>query len=72
MKNIIGWTSAFLVVLAYGLLSFEAVTSQSITYNLINLFGGIGLAWRVYIDKNYSNFALEIIFIFIALKSIFI
>lgn len=72
MKNVIGWSAAFIIVLAYGLLSFEVVQSNDYSYNIMNLFGGIGLAYRVYLDRNYSNFVLEIIFIMVALKSIFL
>ena len=66
-KNIIGWVSVFLILLGYALLTFEVVRSSDVLYNLINLFGAVGLAWRVYQDRNWSNFALEVAFIIIAL-----
>lgn len=72
LTNLIGWLSAFLIILAYFLLSFELLTFKDTFYNLLNLVGGIGLAYRVYIDKNYSNFILEIFFILIALKLLII
>jgi len=72
MKNLIGYVSAFLIILAYALLSFDALQKEEVAYNVLNLIGGLGLAYRVYLDKNWSNFALEIIFILIALKSIII
>lgn len=68
--NAIGWIGALLVLFAYYLLSFNYVTSKDIEYNVCNLFGGMCLAFRVYIDKNWSNFYLEVIFCLIALKSI--
>jgi len=70
VKDFIGWISALLIVLAYFLLSNQLADSKSLMYNGLNLIGGIGLAYRVWLDKNYSNFVLEIIFILIALKSI--
>lgn len=70
MKNKIGWSSAFLIVFAYFLLATNIVSSEDFLYSLINLLGGIGLAWRVWQDRNYSNFALELIFISIALFKI--
>ena len=70
VKDFIGWISALLIVLAYFLLSNQLADSKSLMYNGLNLVGGIGLAYRVWLDKNYSNFVLEIIFILIALKSI--
>ena len=70
VKDFIGWISALLIVLAYFLLSNQLADSKSLMYNGLNLIGGIGLAYRVWLDKNYSNFVLEIVFILIALKSI--
>jgi hypothetical protein len=70
--NVIGWVAAFLIVSAYYFLSTDLISKTSLTYNLLNLIGGIGLAYRVYIDRNWSNFILEIIFCLIALKSIII
>ena len=69
---IIGIYGAVAIVVAYFGMSFNYMTSTSIEYNMLNLVGGICLAYRVYQDKNYSNFVLEIIFILIALKSLFV
>ena len=66
-KNYIGWVSAFLIVLAYLLMTMEIIVSQSTSYNVMNLFGGLGLAYRVWLDRNYSNFILEVIFVGIAI-----
>ncbi len=68
--NFIGWLSALLIIIAYFLLSFQVISFKDTTYNLLNLIGGCGLAYRVYLDRNWSNFALEVVFILIALKSI--
>ena len=70
VNDFIGWISALLIVIAYFLLSNQLADSKSLMYNGLNLIGGIGLAYRVWLDKNYSNFVLEIVFILIALKSI--
>lgn len=70
-KKIIGWVGVSFIITAYALLIFDLVKSQSVSYNLINLIGAILLAYRVYLDRNYSNFFLEIVFIIIALIGIF-
>lgn len=70
MKEFIGWLGAFSMLFAYGMLTIGLVNSTSIAYNSINLLGGVCLAYRVYQDKNYSNFALEIVFITIAIVSL--
>lgn len=67
MKNLIGWISVSLILLAYALLTFGVVKSTDALYNGINLVGAVGLAWRVYQDRNWSNFALEVVFITIAI-----
>lgn len=72
LNNTIGWISAFFIVTAYFLLSIEIVEPDGFYYNILNLTGGIGLAYRVWVDKNYSNLFLEIIFISIAIKSLII
>lgn len=69
-KNIIGYLSAFLVVFAYACLSFHWLKQSDVLFNGMNLLGGIGLAYRVWLDRNYSNFILELVFICIAIKSL--
>ena len=70
--NLIGWAGAFFILIAYFSLSFELVHSKDIAFNIINLIGGLLLAYRVWVDKNYSNLILEIAFILIALKSLIV
>jgi hypothetical protein len=70
IDSLIGIFGALFIVIAYFLMSFNYITSKSIEYNILNLIGGICLAYRVYLDRNYSNFILEIIFIIIAIKSL--
>lgn len=69
-KNAIGWIGAFCILLAYFFLSFNYLKQTDISYNVLNFYGGMCLAFRVYLDKNWSNFWLEVIFCLIALKSI--
>ena len=41
--EVIGWAGALAVLIAYGLVSTERVTSRSATYQLLNIGGAIGL-----------------------------
>jgi hypothetical protein len=41
--EVVGWAGALAVLLAYGLVSAERVTSRSWTYQLLNIGGAIGL-----------------------------
>jgi hypothetical protein len=46
MENLIelvGWAGAVAVLLAYGLVSAERVTSRSLSYQLLNIGGAVGL-----------------------------
>lgn len=70
MKSKIGWIGAFLVVLAYFLMTIDIINSKDISYNIINLIAGVMLGYRVWLDKNYSNFVVEIIFICIAILNL--
>lgn len=70
MKEIVGWVGALFVLMAYFFLVIGYVTVESWEYNFVNLMGGCCLAWRVYEDRNYSNFWLEVIFIIVAITGI--
>lgn len=72
INNLIGILGALFIVSAYFLMAFNHISSKSFNYNFLNLIGGVCLAYRVYLDRNYSNFILEIIFIIIAIKSLII
>jgi dolichyl-phosphate-mannose--protein O-mannosyl transferase len=41
--EVVGWAGALAVLVAYGLVSAERVTSRSWTYQLLNIGGAIGL-----------------------------
>ena len=41
--ELVGWAGALAVLLAYGLVSAERVTSRSWSYQLLNIGGAIGL-----------------------------
>ena len=41
--EVVGWAGALAVLLAYGLVSTERVSSRSWTYQLLNIGGAVGL-----------------------------
>lgn len=67
IDQFIGWVGALFIVLAYLLLTLEVVVAKDVAYNLMNLFGGAMIAYRVWVDRNYSNLFLEIVFIAVAI-----
>lgn len=67
IDQVIGWVGAFLIVLAYLLLTLEVIVAKDIAYNMMNLVGGGLIAYRVWVDRNYSNLFLEIVFVTVAI-----
>ncbi|MBS9773873.1 MAG: hypothetical protein KGV59_01775 [Tenacibaculum sp.] len=71
-KDIVGWAGVICLLFAYyGLTVQELFTSKSLEYNVINLAGGVCLAWRVWQDRNVPNFIFELVFVAIALFNLF-
>lgn len=68
--KIIGWLGTVLLIGAYGANSLGYLDSSSILYPILNLLAAIFLGIRVFADKNYSNFILEIFWGIIAILSI--
>jgi uncharacterized protein with PQ loop repeat len=44
IADVIGWVGAVLLLVAYALLSFKKLTSNSVLYQSMNVLAGIGLA----------------------------
>ena len=57
--EVIGWAGALLVLLAYGLVSTERVSSRSLRYQALNIGGAVGLvinsAWNGAIPSAVVN-----------------
>lgn len=70
LTNSIGWIGTFLIVLAYFLVSTKRVSGTSKTYQLINLFGAIGVGANVVYQKAWPSVALQIIWAVIAIYSL--
>jgi hypothetical protein len=66
-KNIIGWSGAFIFLIAYFLNSFKIVGVDDLSFHIMNLIGAILLGYRVWLDNNYSNLLLECCFFCIAI-----
>lgn len=70
IKPLVGWTGAIIIVFNYLLLTTGVFNADSVIFNVFQLVGGTFLAIRVWLDRNYSNFMLEIFFICIAVYAI--
>jgi len=58
--QIIGWSGTVSLIGAYALNSFGVISSQGLLYPLLNIFAAVSLGIRVWADRNYSNFILEV------------
>ena len=74
MRNIItetlGWYGVVAVVGAYALLSLGILSSNSLTFQVLNLTGAIGIVIDAIDDKNTQPAVLNIIWAIIAIVAI--
>ncbi len=71
VNEIIGWIGAIEVLLAYFLLSLNYVDGKSLPYQLLNLTGAIFLIINTLALKAYPSAFVNVIWVGIALYSIF-
>lgn len=69
--NVVGWVGAILILMAYGLLSFELIQQTDWRYHLINLIGSVGLATDCMIDGSYPAAVMNVIFTAVAIYALF-
>lgn len=68
--EVIGWIGTFLVVLAYFLVSYKKLEPTSRSYQLLNLFGALGIGVNVWHHQAWPSFALQIVWGAIALVAL--
>lgn len=59
--QVVGWVGAFLIVLAYFLVSYKKVQADSGVYQLMNLVGSIGVGINAFYQKAWPSFAIQIV-----------
>lgn len=68
--QIVGWIGAFLVVLAYFLVSYKKVQGDSRIYQLMNLVGAIGVGINASYQEAWPSFAIQIVWGIIAILAL--
>lgn len=68
--EIIGWYGAFAILLAYALLSFGTISSNSYAYQLLNLTGAVGIIVVSFAKNARQPALLNIVWAIVALVSI--
>jgi len=66
----IGWIGAFLVVIAFFLVSTKRIKATSKRYQLLNFFGAIGVGVNVFYQQSWPALVLQIIWALIAVYSL--
>jgi|WetSurMetagenome_2_1015567.scaffolds.fasta_scaffold65632_2 hypothetical protein len=69
--SLAGWLGMFLIILAYLLLSLKKLKFNSVPYNLLNLFGGIGMLINAFYTRFWPVVILNIFWSGIAIFSIY-
>ena len=57
----LGWIGSLLFIIAYLLVSLKKVDSTSLSYQLLNFLGSIGLGTSVFYQRAWPAFALEVV-----------
>jgi len=68
--NVLGWLGSFAVVLAYGLISANRVQSDSLGYQLLNLFGAAFLIINTIYWGAYPASFVNLFWIVIAVSAL--
>lgn len=66
----IGWIGTIFVIIAYFLNSYNKIKSNSREYQLMNLFGSIGIGFNVFYQSAWPAFTLQVVWGLIAIFSL--
>lgn len=69
--EIAGWYGTIAIIGAYALASFNIISSQSLSYQILNITGALGLILVSWKKKVYQSVVLNIIWTFIGLAAIY-
>lgn len=68
--EIAGWYGTLAILGAYALSSFGVFTAADRTYQLLNLTGGLGVAWVCWRKRTWQAFWLEAVWATIAVVAL--
>jgi hypothetical protein len=69
--EIAGWVGISAILLAYALVSFEVVTSQSFAYQGLNLFGSALLIYLGLVRKVFQIIFLNVVWLAVGLVALY-
>lgn len=59
IDEVIGWYGTVAIVVAYFLVSFGFISGESISFQILNISGALGVLWISFVRKVYQTVALE-------------
>ncbi len=70
LVHFFGWTGSFMVIAAYGLNSYQRISSDSMTFLLLNLVGGsLLILYSAYLAA-FANTFINVVWVIIALPAL--
>lgn len=68
--DILGWIGSVAVLLAYGLNSYQKIKSNSWSFLILNIAGGIFLTIYTIYKEAYANTFINIVWVIIAIPAL--
>ncbi len=68
--SLLGWYGVLAILVAYLLISFNALTPTSAAYQMLNLTGALGIIVETIGKKDYQPMALNVIWALVALVAL--
>ena len=69
--DIIGWAGSIAVIAAYGLNSYQKISSTSLLFLMLNLIGGIFLIIYSIYYMAYANTFINVVWVIIAIPALY-
>lgn len=70
IHNILGWIGMILILIAYYMVSTNKVSGDSRSYQLLNLFGALGILANTFVQKAWPVATLNVIWAVIAIEAL--
>ena len=68
--HILGWTGSIMVIAAYGLNSYQRIASDSVSFLVLNLVGGVLLViYSAYLSA-FANTFINVVWVIIAVPAL--
>lgn len=69
--DILGWVASISILAAYALNSYQKIKSDSYTFLILNIFGGVCFVIYTFYLKAYANTFLNVVWVIIAIPALF-